>query len=125
MSKWETRVLPSLLDAVENTGKLPERITLSLAALIAFYRGQRNDEKYICKDNADILELYEKVWSDYDTGTITLNELVTTVLAYEVNWKRDLNEIAGLTHAVTDHLSSILENGMLETLKQAQAQPIS
>ena len=121
MSKWETRVLPSLLDAQKNTGELPKRIVFSLAALMAFYRGKRGNETYACKDNADIIELYAQVWSDYDAGSITLNELVRTVLAYEVNWKRDLNEITGLTDAVTTSLSSILKDGMLETLKHTNA----
>lgn len=118
MSKWETRVLPSLLDALKNNGTLPERITLSLAALIAFYRGKRGEDSYSCKDNADILELYAKVWSAYDAGSMELHELVQTVLAYEANWKRDLNAVDGLTHAVTENLRQILERGMLATLKE-------
>ena len=117
MSKWETRVLPSLIDTVANTGELPKRITLSLAALIAFYRGQRGEEKYQCKDNADILELYAKVWGEYDGSTESLRSLVSTVLAYEENWKRNLNEIPELTDAVTGHLASILEHGMSATVK--------
>jgi tagaturonate reductase len=121
MSKWETRMLPSLLDAQKNTGELPKRIVFSLATLMAFYRGKRGNETYACKDNADIIEFYAQVWSDYDAGSITLNELVRTVLAYEVNWKRDLNEITGLTDAVTTSLSSILKDGMLETLKHTNA----
>ena len=121
MSKWETRVLPSLLDALKNNGALPERITLSLAALIAFYRGRRGEESYSCKDNADILELYDKVWGDYESNTLELESLVRTVLAYEANWKRDLNQIPGLTTAVTRKLASILTYGMRETLKTVQA----
>jgi tagaturonate reductase len=121
MSKWETRVLPSLLDALDKTGQLPERIILSLAALIAFYRGRRGDASYGCKDNADILELYASVWSDYDAGSLPLAELVRTVLAYETNWKRDLNAVPGLTEAVTAKLDSILKEGMLPTLEAVQA----
>ncbi|ADE53741.1 tagaturonate reductase [Coraliomargarita akajimensis] len=117
MSKWETRVLPSLLDAAKNNGTLPKRLTLSLAALIAFYRAERAGSSYECKDNADILELYSKVWGDYDGSAEGLKALVQTVLAYEANWKRDLNEITGLTEAVTEKLSSILDKGMLETIK--------
>ena len=125
MSKWETRVLPSLLDAVDNTGKLPERITLSLAALIAFYRGKRGDETYTCKDNSDIIDLYSKLWGAYDAGAINLNKLVRTVLAYEANWKRNLNEVPGLTDAVTTKLGSILKDGMLETVKSLQLDPVA
>ncbi len=120
MSKWETRVLPSLLDALENDGKLPERITLSLAALMAFYRQKRGQETYSCKDNADILELYARLWGAYDAGSITLEQLVGEVLAYEANWKRNLNEVAGLKDAVVEKLGSILEVGMLEALKSVQ-----
>ncbi|MBK1879809.1 tagaturonate reductase [Pelagicoccus mobilis] len=123
MSKWETRVLPSLLDAAKNTGELPKRITLSLAALIAFYRGKRGDATYECKDNADIIELYAKVWGEYDGTPEGLRALVSKVLAYEVNWKRDLNEVEGLTDAVTANLEQILNDGMLETLKGLAAQP--
>jgi tagaturonate reductase len=121
MSKWETRVLPSLLDAQKNTGELPKRIVFSLAALMAFYRGQRGEENYTCKDNTDIIELFSQVWGDYDGSEAGLRQLVTTVLAYEVNWKRDLNAVPGLTDAVTASLSSILNDGMLETLKQTNA----
>jgi tagaturonate reductase len=88
---------------------------------MAFYRGQRGEENYTCKDNTDIIELFSQVWGDYDGSEAGLRQLVTTVLAYEVNWKRDLNAVPGLTDAVTASLSSILNDGMLETLKQTNA----
>jgi len=117
MSKWETRVLPSLLDAYQNTGTLPKRIVFSLAALIALYRGKRGEETFSFQDNDDILELYQQVWSKYDGTDTGLRDLVSTVLAYETNWKQDLNEIPGLTDAVTANLKQILEAGSLEALK--------
>lgn len=120
MSKWETRVLPSLLDALENTGQIPQRLSFSLAALIAFYRGKRGDLNFECKDNADILDLYSKVWSEYDETPESLHKLVTTVLAYEPNWKRNLNEVTGLTNAIVDHLDRILKDGPLPALKACQ-----
>lgn len=118
MSKWETRVLPSLLDALKNSGALPKRMVLSLAALIAFYKGQRGDTHYTCNDNADILELYETAWAAYDGSRESLHALVSKVLGYEKNWQRDLNAISGLTDAVTDALDSILKDGMLATLQR-------
>ncbi|MFD2255629.1 tagaturonate reductase [Luteolibacter algae] len=118
MSKWETRVLPSLLDARKNTGSIPPRLALSLAALLAFYRGKRNEESYDCKDNADIIELYDKVWSGYDGSPQGLRQLVETVLGYEKNWKMDLNAIDGLTDAVTEKLGRILEIGAYEAMKE-------
>lgn len=120
MSKWETRVLPSLLDALDNTGQIPQRLSFSLAALIAFYRGKRGEEFYECKDNADILDLYAKAWGEFDGTEESLRNLVTTVLAYEPNWKRDLNEVAGLTDAVVDHLGRTLDEGAPAALKVCQ-----
>lgn len=112
MSKWETRVLPSLLESLEKTGRLPQRMVLSLAALMAFYRGVRGDQPIECKDNADILELYAKVWGAYDGSAEGLEQLVRSVLGYQVNWKRDLNAVPGLTAAVTAQLQKILDEGM-------------
>ncbi len=122
MSKWETRVLPSLLDALNNTGQLPQRLAFSLAATIAFYRGRRGEETYDCQDNADILALYAGLWGDHDKGSRSVRELVTGVLAYEPNWKRDLTAVAGLTESVTGHLENILEQGPLKALIICQEQ---
>ena len=45
---------------------------------------------------------------------------MTTVLAYEPNWKRNLNEVTGLTNAIVDHLDRILKDGPLPALKACQ-----
>ncbi|MFC7339259.1 tagaturonate reductase [Haloferula chungangensis] len=118
MSKWETRVLPSLLDAKRNTGRVPDKLAFSLAALIAFYAGQRAEEMYVCRDNQDILDLYQRVWSSYDSSPEGLHKLVETVLAYKANWKMNLNEVDGLTDAVTSRLARILEIGVFEAMKE-------
>ena len=39
VSKWRARCMPSLMVYVERTGKLPERLTFSLASLMSLYRG--------------------------------------------------------------------------------------
>lgn len=46
MTKFRTRILPQLLAGQQASGKLPARLTFALAALIAFYRGERNGEAY-------------------------------------------------------------------------------
>ncbi len=126
MSKWETRVLPTLLDSLGQTGRLPRRLVMSLAAMMAFYRGRRGDLNHPCKDNADILELYAQAWAWHDGSRESLGGLVRTVLAYEKNWKRDLNEVPGLAEAVAADLALILDEGMesaLASLEEAEGAP--
>ncbi|MDR2931992.1 MAG: tagaturonate reductase, partial [Oscillospiraceae bacterium] len=45
VSKWKSRILPSLLDAFKNTGSLPPLLTFSFAALLAFYTPAGRNEK--------------------------------------------------------------------------------
>lgn len=123
MSKWQTRNLPSLLDSIKHTGILPLRITFSLAALIAFYRGVRQpdtstpSESYTCQDSKEILTLFSDLWYQYNTGKLAVKDLVRAVLSYETIWQQDLNQIDGLTDTVTKYLESILEQGMVATLE--------
>lgn len=112
MSKYETRVLPTLLEYNEKNNKLPDKLVFSLASLMAFYKGYRGDVAIDLQDDAHVLELYKGVWADYDQEKITLQEVVERVLAYTPIWHMDLNDVPGLTDKVTDYLSLILEAGM-------------
>ena len=111
-AKFETRVLPSILEYIKRKNALPERLTFSLAATIAFYKGNRGTEKIELKDDADLLQLLEKAWSKYDGTESSLTMVVTEVLGYEKNWKMDLNKIEGLTEKISGHLVNIMHHGM-------------
>lgn len=118
MSKYETRDLPSLLEYVKIKGELPKRLVFSLAALIEFYKGKRGEETIKLNDDEDILELYKAAWGNCDGSDEGLKNVVTTVLAYEKNWKMDLNEVAGLTDSVTEYLIKIEKLGIKEAIKE-------
>jgi len=118
MSKYETRDLPTLLEFVKIKGQLPKRLVFSLAALIEFYKGKRGEEIIKLSDDVDVLELYKTAWGKCDGTEIALKELVTTVLAYKKVWKMDLNEVVGLTEAVSHYLLSIEKVGIKEALKE-------
>ncbi len=104
MSKYKTRDLPSLTEYLKRKGELPRKLVFSLAALIEFYKGKRGNEDIKLADDEHILELYKNLWSECDGSESGLKTLVTKVLAYDRNWGMDLNEIEGLTQAVTDNL---------------------
>ncbi|SKA73685.1 tagaturonate reductase [Clostridium sp. USBA 49] len=118
MSKFETRVLPSLIEYINRKGEIPKKMVFSLAALIEFYKGKRGEEDIDIVDNEDILNLYKNVWERYNGTLEGLRNIVTTVLGYEKNWKMDLNKVKGLTDAVTNYLSDIERLGIKEAVKK-------
>ena len=115
-AKFETRVLPSVLEYIKRKGTVPKHLSFSLAATIAFYKGKRGEEIIAIKDDADLLELLKNAWSNYDGTDASLKAVVTTVLAYEKNWKLNLNEVEGLNDAVTKHLINIEKEGMQKAI---------
>ena len=82
VSKWKVRVLPTLLDYLKLTGKLPACLTQSMAYLIDFYRS--------CEIN-DAPEVKAFFASKPD---------VKTILGKTDFWGMDLNTIPGFTAAV-------------------------
>ena len=126
VSKWKVRVLPSFLDAAtRNNGKLPRLLAFSLAALVWFYRGEkqadgsyagvRNGERYPIKDDAPVLAFFAAAWAKADKDG-DLAGLAKSVLAQKDFWGRDLNEISGFAALLTADLQSLKERGARATL---------
>jgi tagaturonate reductase len=112
MSKFKTRDLPSLLEYVNRKKELPRKLVFSLAALIALYKGKRGEADIPLSDDQDILELFSKQWEKFDGTMESAREIVTAVLGYEKNWGMNLNDVPGLTDAVTKDLFEIETKGM-------------
>lgn len=112
MTKFRTRILPQLLAGLEATGKLPPRLTFALAALIAFYKGERNGESYLLQDDEHWLERYRKLWADLADRQIDTRQLVRTVLGDSAHWEQDLTQVPGLVEQVADELERIQAQGM-------------
>ena len=131
VSKWKVRVLPSLLDWA-TAGRLPPLLAFSLSALIWFYRGDRQPDgalqglrlkdRYPIRDDAPILEFFEKVWAQADVDR-DWNALAAAVLGRKELWGRDLNEIPGLTATVVADLGSITSRGMRNTVTDLLKRP--
>jgi len=118
VSKWKVRVLPSLLDYVNQFGKLPPALTFSLAALIRFYdgtpvsarelRGLRNGQPYAIRDDAEVLAFFAAEWKTCHTDG-NLKRLVKAVLANEKFWGQDLTKIKRFAAAVEADLGRLLK----------------
>ncbi|MDP0742427.1 hypothetical protein Q8G13_27500, partial [Klebsiella pneumoniae] len=72
-----TRLLPQRLAGQKAHGALLRRLTFALAALIAFYRGERDGESYPVQDDADWISRYQTLWARHRDGQMSLRELVT------------------------------------------------
>lgn len=117
MTKFRTRILPQLLAGQKAKGKLPERLTFALAALIAFYQGERNGESYPLQDDAHWLERYQQLWGGVRDKQVTVRHLVDTVLSDSEHWEQDLTKVPGLAEQVTQYLETILKQGMRSAVK--------
>ncbi|WP_439234206.1 tagaturonate reductase [Lonepinella koalarum] len=116
MTKYRTRNLPQLLAYQQKYQKLPPHLTFAFAALIAFYRGQRNGETIPLQDDEIWLNNYKQWWGQYETGHLNLSELVCNVLAQEKHWQQDLSLIPQLADTLTAQLTMIIQQGMRAAL---------
>jgi len=112
MTKFRTRILPQLLAGQQASGTLPPRLTFALAALIAFYKGERNNESYPLQDDEHWLVRYQQLWTSLGDKQITVQQLVEAVLSDSDHWGQDLTQVAGLVAKVSEDLQVILSQGM-------------
>jgi len=121
-SKFKTRVLPSILEYVKRKGEIPKALTFSLSALIAFYRGteireaalvgSRPGNEYNIIDDMSVLELFSKIWKNFDGSKTAVEKLVFEILTRTELWGKDLNEIQGFSIKVSEYLYKIVNDGM-------------
>lgn len=104
-AKWKARVMPSLLDSVANTGKLPPCLTFSFAAYIAFYRDCP------AQDDPWVLEFYHAHKGDSPA------QLVRAVVRNERMWGGELAGLEGFEDAVIAALERIDRLGAYDAMK--------
>ncbi len=119
-SKWRARNMPSFLEYIEKTGKLPQCLTMSFAAYIAFFSNdiQALDEKglvcrrskgndYVCSDDRWALEFYWEHRND------SAEDLVHAVMTNQQMWGQDLTAVPGFEAATVANLKKIRSEGAL------------
>ncbi|HOT13478.1 MAG TPA: tagaturonate reductase [Bacteroidales bacterium] len=115
VSKFKSRLLPTLLDYNHKFGKLPENIVFSLAALIAFYKGEYKGKAIAVKDDEPVMQFFANVWKNFSGNT---DAIVHETLKNEAFWGQNLTSTKGLEEKVCQYLSKILKDGMLESVKE-------
>lgn len=123
VSKFKSRLIPSLVDYVAQNRTLPPSITFALAGLLAYNRpvrvegsdlfGQRGEVEYEIRDNAEVMEAFHQAWSGYDGTEEGLKVLVEAILSNSVVWGQNLDAIVPhLSSTVAEYLKEILTHGM-------------
>ena len=121
-SKWKARVMPSVTEYVKRMGKLPECLTFSFAAFLAFYHngrekgenclvGVRGEDRYDIKDEAWVLDFF------YDHREDDAKTLTRAVVENEKMWGADLARLPGFEAAVAADLEHIEAVGMYQAMK--------
>lgn len=116
MTKFRTRLLPQLLRYQQQQGGLPPRLSFALAALLAFYRGEREGQPYPLQDDQPWLDAYARLWPAVERGELAQRELVCEILANAEHWGQSLCDIPGLIERVDHCLTSIRERGLRTAL---------
>ena len=111
ISKYKIRLLPSVLEYIRRENALPKRLLFSLAALIAFYRGDRNGVNIPLKDDQSVLDFFTAQWIALDVKAVAKATLQNVDF-----WGQDLTQFNGLLEEVTISLKAITKNGMKEAL---------
>ena len=120
ISKFKERVLPTVLQNIQNVHTLPKHALFSLAALMVFYKGVRlsdGNKIEISDTNTAWLDLLANLWAQYDKDK-NANAVVTAVLGFKSHWGVDLNSFDGVNEYVTASLEAILADGIREAIKK-------
>lgn len=104
ISKFQVRVLPSILGYIKTEAKLPELLLKSLAALLVFYRGHYKGENTPVNDLPDIIAFFKDTWKAGDPYKVVPNLLANTNL-----WGQDLNQYPGFSDRVIQEVIELLD----------------
>lgn len=105
ISKYNVRVLPSVIRFIELKKTLPRHLLYALACLIRFYKGEWNGTPLPVNDTSEIMAFFKEVWKNTDHKLI-----VTKVLSERSFWGIDLNELPGVTDFILESLTDIDSN---------------
>ena len=123
VSKWKSRILPSMLDFKQATGRLPRLLVFSFAALLAFYTserwdgnsliGKREAKSYPIKDDKDVLEFFAQC------SGLDADEYVRRAAAHTAFWGQDLTAVEGFCGMASGFLKDIRGSGAKAAIEKA------
>lgn len=118
VTKYKTRILPTVLQNLEDLNNFPDHALFSLAALMVFYRGKRGEEDIKLADDAWALEMFNELWSKFDGSKDSCKAIASHVLSLKSHWEVDLTKFDGVLDYVTECLYEITSSSMREALEK-------
>ncbi|MEL7123881.1 MAG: tagaturonate reductase [Bacteroidota bacterium] len=112
VSKFKTRVLPSILEYQKRKEVLPPCLVFSFAALIQFYKGVHDGKEIPLKDDPNAIAFLAGVWSECDGSEEAISALIKKILKWEYAWGQDLSLIHGLQEMLMGYLVRIEQEGI-------------
>lgn len=109
VSKFRTRVLPSMLEFHQNTSIAPRMLSFSLAALIAFYAKTGSNREYTVSDSNEVIAFFRNYSS---------SDIVTEVMSNIAFWGQDLTEFDEIYQLVCQYYRLIEENGIAKAIRE-------
>jgi len=129
-SKLAVRIIPSLVDFYSTTGKLPNRLLLSVAGYLRFYKITRTDGKYFygtrdngeeypIRDDKEILEFMKSIWDapDASFGIRQCRSIVKKALSHPKLGAKDLLKVPEIVDKISLYLHDLLNKGAVETVR--------
>jgi tagaturonate reductase len=128
VSKFKTRVLPSLTGYIAKTGEPPPALSFSLAALIAFYQGtnrggreltgSRNGRAYPIRDDEEVLKRFAALYgAAQGDGAEKARRIARAVLSSADWWGEDLCAYPGLEDSVSACLAAVWGSGIESVIR--------
>ncbi|QIP15542.1 tagaturonate reductase [Spirosoma aureum] len=127
-AKMQMRNVPTLLHYYQKLAVTPRYISLGFAAYLLFMRATtQDDEVWYGERNGEAYPIYDaqagyfaELWA-----SLTPEELTKTVLQNTTLWGHDLSQLPGFADAVVNHLTQMLDKGVLATVSAyfGQVQP--
>ncbi len=130
-SKLAVRVIPSLVDFYSMSEKLPNRLLLSIAGYLRFYKITRTDEKaffgmrdngeeYPIRDNREILEYMKNIW-DIPDAAPSLDQCRTIVekaLSHPKLEAEAILKVPAMIEKIALYLHDLLTKGSINTVNE-------
>lgn len=115
ISKWMTRDYPSLIDYYNKNGKVPAKLSLSLAALLVLYKGQYKTYNYSINDDVEHIDFIQSEWKKMES----YESLTSNILSNKSIWNVDLTAVQGLQEVVSSYIEEIIEKDIQSAMKIA------
>jgi tagaturonate reductase len=119
-TKFRVRVVPSILDHVRSTGRVPRGLALGFAGFLAFQQGTLQDARRRAGDSVPADAAGESIqagWRDVGKDPAAIAAFVRSICSDAALWGTDLAAVGGFVDVVAEDLTTILELGPVAAIE--------